>query len=96
MFTRLTTERSPKVDEKLQCVQEPSNAFDRYAIVGKVNLQTRLVAIVVGHLPKEISRVTSFLMSRGATVEATVTDSRHRWSLIAQGGLEIPIRSLSR
>ena len=46
----------------------------------------------VGHLPKEISRVTRFIMLYGAVVTVKVMDTHHRRSLLVQGGLEISIQ----
>ena len=46
---------------------------------------------VVGHLPKEISRFTWFIMEHGAAVTVKVVDIKHRRSPLVQGGLEIPI-----
>ena len=46
---------------------------------------------IVGHLPKEVSRITYFILIRGATVSCRVLDVHHRRSPLIQGGLEIPI-----
>ena len=45
---------------------------------------------IVGHLPIEVSRLTKFLLDRGATVTATLTSKSYRRSPLVQGGLEIP------
>ena len=59
----------PDPNQILNCYYENDNAFDRFAIkvceFGK--------EIPVGHLPKEISRVTKYLLDRGATATATLT-----------------------
>ena len=64
------------------------NAFDRFIIkvceFGK--------EIPVGHLPKEISRVTKYLLDRGATATAPLTSEHYRRSPLIQGGLEIPCK----
>ena len=44
----------------------------------------------VGHLPREISRPTKYLLDRGATVVAKLTATHYRRSPLFQGGLEIP------
>ena len=46
----------------------------------------------VGHLPKEISRVTKFILDRGVTVIVEVTEDHYRRSPLVQGGMEIPCR----
>lgn len=53
-------------------------------------LPGRLVASVVGHLPREISRFTHFIIVHGAKVSCKVVDVHHRRSPLVQGGLEIP------
>ena len=45
---------------------------------------------IVGHLPMEISRITKFLLDRGARIEATLRSIQYRRSPLVQGGLEIP------
>ena len=44
----------------------------------------------VGHLPREISRPTKYLLDRGATVKAVMICSYYCCSPLFQGGLEIP------
>ena len=44
----------------------------------------------VGHLPMEISRITKFLIDRGARIQATLTSTHYRRSPLVRGGLEIP------
>ena len=46
----------------------------------------------VGHLPREISRATKFLIDRGAKVEATISSNNYRRSPFVQSGLEIPCK----
>ena len=64
--------------------------YDRYAIAGLTKLPGRLSESVVGHLPKEIARITYYFMLRGARMSAKVVDTQHRRSPLVQG-LEIPI-----
>jgi len=55
---------------------EERNPFDRYAIkVYEIGNETP-----VGHLPREISRVTKFFMDRGATIEADLTTRKQKTS----------------
>ena len=72
------------VGEVLECVREPSNVIDRYAVAVTKN------QIVVGHLPKKISRVCSLFLRRGGTIQCEVTGNRQRSRDLIQGGLEIP------
>ena len=73
----------PKENEKLDCLHESGNAFDRFAIK-TVNEKGE----IVGHLPKEISRVTKYLLDRGLTMYCKLS-SHYRRSPLVQGGLEI-------
>ena len=43
----------------------------------------------VGHLPREISGVTKYILDRGATVTAELTSTDYRRSPLIQGELEI-------
>ena len=77
---------SPKEHETLNCYHEPGNPIDIFAIktCSHGSLQP------VGHLPREISRLTKFILDRDAEVEAKLTSNQYRCSPITQGGLEIP------
>ena len=44
---------------------------------------------IVGHLPREISRVTKFLLDEGAVVQATLSTTHYKRLPLVQGGLEI-------
>ena len=75
----------PIEGEIRRCLFEENNIFDIFAI--KVVDDT---GIVIGHLPREISRPTKFLIDRGAAVTAKVSSTNIRRSPLFQGGLEIP------
>ena len=74
----------PKENEKLDCLHEPGNAFDRFAIKTVTEKGE-----IVGHLPKEISRVTKYLLGRGLTMHCKLSSRHYRRSPLVQGGLEI-------
>lgn len=75
----------PYMTEKLECYHEFGNVFDMFAIK-----TCKASGEVVGHLPREISRATKFLLDRGAKVSAElVITSHYRRSPLVQGGLEI-------
>ena len=63
----------PKENEKLDCLHEPGNAFDRFAIK-TVNEKGE----IVGHLPKEISRATKYLLDRGFTMYCKLSSRHYR------------------
>ena len=75
----------PTESEKLKCAHDKNNPFDDCAIKTMNNSgQT------VGHLPMELSRITKFLIDRGAKVEAQLSSTNYRRSPLIQGDLEIP------
>ena len=76
----------PEPNQILNCYYENDNTFDRFAI----KVQECGKEIPVGHLLKEISRVTKYLLDRGATASATLTREHYRRSRLKQGGLKIP------
>ena len=76
----------PLENEELECLFERHNLFDMFAI----NTCRLEGGQIVGHLPREISRPTKFLLDRGAKVTAQLTGTHYRRSPLFQGGLEIP------
>ena len=56
-----------------------------------MSLQSKY-GVIRGHLPREISRVTKFLLDRGAEMTTVLTSEHYRRSPLVQGGLEIPCR----
>ena len=79
---------NPTPQEELFCHHEEENAFDVFAIKTRTNKD----GVIRGHLPREISRVTKFLLDRGARMTAILTSVNYRRSPLVQGGLEIPCR----
>ena len=77
---------TPSENETLKCFHERRNPFDVFAIKTCSNGNSQAVR----HLPREISRLTKFILDRGAEVEATLASTQYRRSPITQGGLEIP------
>ena len=79
---------NPELNEKLICNFEPGNEFDRFAIQAR-SLRDG-VQVTVGHLPREISRPTKFLLDRETEATASLIGTHYRRSPLIQGGLEIP------
>ena len=77
----------PKEDELLECSHEKYNPYDSCSI--KV-LKLDSPAEIVGHLPMEISRITKFIIDRGAQVAVKICGRHYRRSPLIQGGLEVP------
>ena len=82
---------TPTLHESLYTIHESDNAVDRNAIAARKRLPGSIVESTIGHLPKEISRATRYIMFYGAIVTVKVIDTHHRRSPLVQGGLEIPI-----
>ena len=76
----------PSEEEFLECLHEPGNMFDIFAIKTCQGAERR----IVGHLPMEISRPTKFLLDCGAIIKSKLTGKKYRRSPLVQGGLEIP------
>jgi len=67
-------------------LHEENNPYDPFAIKTCRFNSDR----IVGHLPIEISRITKFILDRGAKVEVKLRETHYRRSPLVQGGLEIP------
>ena len=78
---------NPEEGEVLMCYREESNPYDSFSI--KV-CKPGEDAQIVGHLSLELSRITYFIVQRGATVTAKVCGKHYRRSPLIQGGLEVP------
>ena len=74
----------PALNEQLHCLQEPGNDYDVFSIKTCKPDKT-----TVGHLPREISRPTKFLLDRGAEIVAEIESSHYRRYPLIQGGLAI-------
>ena len=77
--------RSPIEHENLNCYHEPGNPFDIFAIKTCSHGSLHLV----GNLPREISRLTKFILDRSAEVEAKLTSNQYCCPPITQGRLEV-------
>ena len=77
----------PKEDELLEFSHEKDNPYDSFSI--KV-FKPDSPAEIVGHLPMEISRITKFIINRGAQVAVKICGRHYRRSPLVQGGLEVP------
>ena len=80
----------PTVEELLRCSHERNSIYYRYAIAANKRLTGSLADSILGHLPREISRVLALFM-RAGMVHLKVTDENHRRSPLIRGGLEIPV-----
>ena len=77
----------PKEYELLECSDEKDIPYDSFSVkVFKPDLPTG----IVGHLSMEISRITTFIIDRGAQVAVKICGRHYRRSALVQGGLEVP------
>ena len=77
----------PNENEVLVCQFENGNSYDMFAI--KTCDQR---GIMVDHLPRKLSRITKFIIDRGATVPVMLSGTHYRRSFLIKGGLEIPCK----
>ena len=70
--------------EDLVCERESSNEHDRYAVAIKKD------GVIIGHLPRKISRSCSLFLRRGSSISCRVAGPRRYSADVPQGGLEIP------
>lgn len=70
--------------EVLICRREPTNSADRYAVA------VLKEEMIIGHLPRKMSKVCSLFLRRGGSIRCKVTSGRRYSSDLPQGGLEIP------
>ena len=81
----------PHIRQRLSAEREHGNVEDRFAIAVREDGGTRAdeVRPLVGHLPREFSKVLWYFLLHGGVVECEVTGRRQR-SPLEQGGLEVP------
>ena len=79
---------TPNLSQRLDCYHEPNNAFDQFAIK-MIMIEKKKTAKIVGHLPREISRPTKFLLVMGAVIHAEISSLKYRHSPLVQGRLEL-------
>ena len=77
----------PKENELLECSHEKDNPYDSFSI--KV-FKPDSPAEIVGHLPMKISRITKFIIDRGAQVAVKIRGRHYRRSPLVEGGIEVP------
>ena len=81
-----TVNWEPCIGQKLPFNCECNNPHNKFAVCGKTILPGKLLNSVVGHVPREIARHIWFALQIGATISATVVDSKPRKSPLVQPG----------
>ena len=87
-----TVSSKPYVGQKITFKREHNNPYDKFAVAGKVTMKGKMGLIVVGHVPKKLSRCIWFSIREGAKFEAEVQKEKPMASPLVQGGLEISIK----
>ena len=90
-FTFTTENWNPFLEENVRFRREVGNEADRFAVAGHVRIPGRLGRVVVGHVPRELSRYIWHAMLWGCEFNASVFDPHRRRSPLGQGGLEIEL-----
>ena len=72
------------IGEELLCERQPDNRSDCYTVAVKKD------GIIIGHLPRKISRACSLFLRRGSEITCRVTGHRRYSANLPQGGLEVP------
>ena len=80
---------NPKKGECLIETDPVALLEDPYAIAWKLQKKNNLIPVVVGHIPREISRFLWYFIKYGGKVCSQVHSERPRRSPIPSGGLEI-------
>ena len=82
--------------QKVIFKREHNNPHDKFAVSGKVTMKGKIGLIVVGHVPRELSRYTWYAIQEWARFVAEVYNEKAMASPLVQGGLEMQSRCLSR
>ena len=83
---------SPKFEQKVNIKRDKINLFDPHAMGLYCQMKESLT--LVGHLPREISRLCKYFLEYNSEPDATVRSEKFRRSPLPQGYLEIPIKFL--
>ena len=82
------TNWKPQDGQLLKCTHKEDNPYDIFSMkVCKPDSDE-----IVGHLPVEMSRITKFIVDRGAKCTLKICGLHYRRNPLVQGGLEVPCR----
>ena len=88
---RNTENWKPFLEQKITFKREKKNAHDRFAVVGMAMLPGKLAPVIVGHIPRELSRYVWFAILTGAEFNGKVKNTEPKLSPLVQGLLEIAV-----
>ena len=81
----------PLLNQTTTFKQERNNCYDCFAIAAMGKLSGTLASSIVGHIPRELSRLIWYTIKNGARITAMVLSAKAKNSPLRQGGLEKPI-----
>ena len=88
--------KSPNTVQKLSGEKE-KNYFalkiNPYSVAWKLKTKDKLIPVVVGQIPREISRFVSFFMDYDGGIEGVVLSPEFKASPISRGSLQIILRT---
>ena len=76
-----TVDWKPYVQEKIILKREHKNPHDKFAVAGKVTMKGKIGLIVVGHVPRELSRYVWYSIQEGAKYDLKFI-KRNPWLLL--------------
>ena len=82
----------PYVQEKIILKREHKNPHDKFAVAGKVTMKGKIGLIVVGHVPRELSRYVWYYIQEGAKCGVEIHKKTPMASPLLQDRLEIQIK----
>ena len=88
---RNTENWKPVISQDVRFRREENIEKDRFAVGGFVRIPGRPGRVLVGHIPRELSRYVWHALLLGCQFNASVADTHYKPSPLIQGGLEIEL-----
>ena len=78
-------EWKPYLNQPIEFKRELDNPYDRFAVAGKAKLPGKLCPVIVGHVPREMSRHIWYAIREGAEFSGVVKLVEPKPSPLLQG-----------
>ena len=72
--------------------EKKKNPYDRFANSGSAKIPGKIGRVVVGYIPRELSRYMWHALDSGVIISGKIISDKFKSSPLFQGGLEIPIK----
>ena len=82
----------PFIGQVITFAREEKNIYDRFAISGSSKIPGKIGRVVVGHIPRQLSRYMWYTLDSGAIISGKVISDKYKPSHLFQE-LEIPIKA---